>query len=180
MTAGAEILHGQPVWNWRALTVRGVAERAGVTERTVYRHFASERDLRDAVLVRLQEEAGVDLEGGLNLGDLRAVTARVLSYVSSFPLEPRTPGDPTLAAAKDRLHEALLDAVAPMTADWPESDRVLAAAMLDVLWGVVTYERLVDAWRLDPDEAIRGVTWVIGLVEDAIRDGRRPGPGEDT
>ena len=30
IAAGAELLHGFPVWNWRALTVRSVAERARV------------------------------------------------------------------------------------------------------------------------------------------------------
>src|SRR5204862_2508851 len=40
IAAGVDILHGFPVWNWRALTVGAVAERAGVNERTVYRHFA--------------------------------------------------------------------------------------------------------------------------------------------
>ena len=46
--------------------------------------------------------------------------------------------------------------------------------MLDVLWSVTSYERLVADWNLDPDDAIRGATWVIGLVEDAIRKGTRP------
>ena len=41
--------------------------------------------------------------------------------------------------------------------------------MLDVLWSVVSYERLVVDWELDPKDAIRGITWVIGLVEDAVR-----------
>jgi AcrR family transcriptional regulator len=176
ISAGAELLHGFPVWNWRALTVRGVAERAGVNERTVYRHFASERELRDAVLARLEEEASVDLEG-LRLEDLQDLTARILEYVSSFPLEPRTPRDPTLAAAHARQREALLAAVAPSTKQWPEVDRVIAAAMLDVLWSVVSYERLVADWELEPKEAIRGLTWVIGLVEEAIRRGRRPNCG---
>ncbi len=48
--------------------------------------------------------------------------------------------------------------------------------MLDVLWSVASYERLVVDWGLDPKDAITGVTWVIGLVEEAIRDGRRPQP----
>ena len=48
--------------------------------------------------------------------------------------------------------------------------------MLDVLWSVSSYERLVAYWRLDPDDAIRGAMWVIGLVEDAVRAGRRPKP----
>ena len=48
--------------------------------------------------------------------------------------------------------------------------------MLDVLWSVVSYERLVADWQLDPEDAIRGLTWVIGLVEDAVRGRRRPVP----
>ena len=54
--------------------------------------------------------------------------------------------------------------------------RTIAAAMLDVLWSVVSYERLVADWELDPKEAIRGVTWVIGLIENAIRNGPPPQP----
>ncbi len=95
--------------------------------------------------------------------------------MSSFPLEPRTPRDPTVAAANQRQREALLAAVAPSTTAWSPVDRALAASMLDVLWSVVSYERLVVDWELDPKDAIRGITWVIGLVEDAIREGRGPG-----
>lgn len=173
IAAGAELLHGYAVWNWSALTVRGVAKRAGVNERTVYRHFASEQELREAVFLRLQEESGVDLEG-LELADLQAVTARLFEYVSSFPLEPRTQVDATLAAASRRQREALFAAVELHTRKWPVTDRALAAAMLDVMWSVSSYERLVADWKLDPEQAIRGVTWVMGLVEAAIRDGRRP------
>jgi AcrR family transcriptional regulator len=175
ISAGAELLHGFPVWNWRALTIPGVAERAKVNERTVYRYFPRERDLRDAVLARLEAEAGVDLES-VRLEDLRDFTARVLEYVSAFPLEPRTLRDPTLAAAHARQRRALLAAVTPATRAWPESDRDLAAAVLDVLWSVASYERLVADWQLEPQQAIRAVTWVMGLVEDAIRRGRGPDP----
>ncbi len=173
LTVGAELLHGFPIWNWRALTVRAVAARAGVNERTVYRYFTSERELRDAVMGRLEEEAGVDVEG-LRLEAVADVTAQIFEYVSSFPLEPRTPRDPTVAAANQRQREALLAAVAPSTAEWSAIDRALAASMLDVLWSVVSYERLVVDWELDPQDAIRAITWVIGLVEDAVREGRPP------
>jgi hypothetical protein len=46
--------------------------------------------------------------------------------------------------------------------------------MLDVLWNVASYERLVADWGLDPKDAVAGVTWAIGLVENAIRSGNRP------
>jgi AcrR family transcriptional regulator len=173
LTAGAELLHGFPIWNWGALTVRAVAERAAVNERTVYRYFARERELRDAVMGRLEEEAGVEVEG-LRLEGVADVTSRIFEYVSSFPIAPRTPRDPTVAAANQRQREALLAAVAPSTTTWSAVDRALAASMLDVLWGVVSYERLVVDWDLDPKDAIRGISWVIRLVEEAIRDGRGP------
>jgi AcrR family transcriptional regulator len=175
ISAGVDILHGFPVWNWRALTVGAVAERAGVNERTVYRYFASERDLRDAVMARQESEAEVVLEG-LALEDLQAHTARILEYVSSFPLQSRTPDDPTLTAAHERQRAALVAAVSERADTWPETDRALAAAMFDVLWSVASYERLVVDWNLDPNDAITGATWVIGLVADAIRNGQRPRP----
>ena len=101
ISAGAALLHGFPIWNWRALTVHAVAERAEVNERTVYRHFATERELRDAVLRRLEEESGVDMEG-LTLDGVQGITARMLEYVSNFPLEPRMVRDQTVAAANER------------------------------------------------------------------------------
>jgi AcrR family transcriptional regulator len=173
LAAGAELLHGFPTWNWAALTVRAAAERAGVTERTVYRYFATERDLRDAVLERFEEESGVDV-AGLALDDVGPVTARMLRYVSSFPIAPRTPRDETVAAANARQRAALLAAVEPHTEEWSAQDRAVAGAVLDVLWSVVSYERMVVDWDLAPEDAIRGLTWTIGLVEQAVRDGRVP------
>src|SRR5262245_51632214 len=84
VAAGTELLHGFAVWNWRALTVRAVAERAGVNERTVYRYFANERELRDAVLERLERDSGIALDG-LELDDIQEHTRRILAYVSTFP-----------------------------------------------------------------------------------------------
>jgi AcrR family transcriptional regulator len=174
VAAGAELLHGYPVWNWDALTVREVAQRAGVSVRTVYRHFASERALRDAVMVELESEAGVDLDA-LTLDDLQRFTAQIFEFVSSFPLEPRTPHDPTLISTNQRQNEALLAAIADATDGWSDDDRRLAAAMFDVLWSLGTYERLVADWGLSPHDAIKAATWTIGLLKSAIVEGRRPG-----
>ena len=171
--AGADLLHELPIWDWGALTVRAVAARSEVNERTVYRYFPSERALRDAVLVRLEQESGVELDG-MRLEDVADVTARMFEYVSSFPLAPRTPPDPTVLAANQRQRDALLSAVTAAARTSSPADRTIAAAMLDVLWSVVSYERLVAEWELDPEDAIRGLTWVIGLVEDAVRAGRHP------
>jgi AcrR family transcriptional regulator len=173
VTAGAELLRGSSIRDWGALTIRAVAERAGVNERTVYRHFANERVLRDAVMHRLEQEAGIDLTQ-MRLEDIADVTARMFRHVSAYPLDPRSPLDPTLRDANQRQRDALVAAVAERAARWSAADRTLAAATFDVLWGVASYERLVVDWQLDREEAIRAITWVIELVEEAVREGRRP------
>jgi AcrR family transcriptional regulator len=173
VAAGCELLRGSSIRDWRALTMRGVAERAGVNERTVYRHFTNERGLRDAVMQRMEAQAGIDL-AGLELEGIAEAARRIFAEVSAHPLPLRPVLDPTLGDASQRQHAALLRALAPRTEGWSDAERTVTAAMFDVLWGVAPYERLVADWGLDPDDAVRGITWVIGLIEDAVREGRRP------
>jgi hypothetical protein len=76
-----------------------------------------------------------------------------------------------VAAANQRQRAALLGAVGTAAPGWSDVDRRTAAGLLDVLWSVVSYERLVVDWGLDPPDAIRALTWAVGLVEDAVRSG---------
>lgn len=173
VVAGSELVHGFPRWDWSGLTVRAVARQAGVNERTVYRHFGSERGLHDAVMRRLVEEAGNPLDG-LTLAGLAPVVADLFAYLGSFATAPRTTDDPTFRAVDEDRRRALLDAVRPSTPGWPDEDRAMAAALLDVLWSVTTYERLVAAWGLDAEQATRAVTGLVDLLVDGIGAGRRP------
>ena len=174
VAGGAKLVHGLPTWDWRDLTFRAAGERAGVSERTVFRHFATERELRQAVLQRLFEESGITLDG-LELDEFAGVAARLFRYLSSFPVSSQRPEDPAFAAMDQHRRDALLDAVVRATRGWPERDRRMAAAVLDMMWSVPAYERLLTVWQLDAGHVARAVTWVIGLIEEAIRDGRRPG-----
>lgn len=178
VAAGSDILHGSRVHDWSALTIRSAAERAGVSERTAYRYFENERALRDAVIQRLQEESGIDLDG-LALGAVGDVAARIFRHVSTFPRTRRASTEPTLTEASRRQHEALLRAVEAKAAAWPETDRVVAAAALDVLWSVASFERLVVDWGFEREDAIRAITWVVELVENAILANHRPGEGTE-
>jgi len=173
VVAGSDLLHRSDVRDWGTLTIRAVAERAGVNERTIYRHFTNERGLRDAVMQQFEKEAGIELEG-MHLEDVAGVAARILEHVSSFPLAARPALDPTLDDANRRQHEALLGAVSIQAQRWSDDECLMAAGMLDVLWSVSTYERLVRDWHLDADQAIEAISWVIGMVEVAVRRGRRP------
>jgi AcrR family transcriptional regulator len=174
--AGAELLREFPIRDWGALTVRAVAGRAGVNERTVFRHFANEKELRDAVMHRLESQSGIEL-AKLRLDGIADASARIFRHVAAYPRIVRPDLDPTLAEASRRQHEALVSAVEPHTAGWTTNDRILAAAAFDVLWAVSSFERLVADWHLDPEDAIRAMTWVIDLLQQAIAADRRPPSG---
>jgi AcrR family transcriptional regulator len=173
VSAGCELLQRSSIRDWKELTIRAVAERAGVNDSTVFRHFGSERGLKDAVMHRLEQQAGIDLDQ-LALDDVADVATRIFDTVSSHPVDSRDPLDSTLAEAGRRQREALQRAVAPFTSEWSEPDRAMAAAMLDVLWGVGVYEHLAVDWQLDHASAVSGITWVIELINTAIREGDRP------
>ena len=167
IAAGLALLRASSVRDWQGLTIRAVAEEAGVNERTVYRHFVNEQGLHDAVMHRLEDEAGIELQG-MQLEDIADVTARIFEHVATFPPDARPPLDPTLMEAKRRQQAALLAAVAARTAAWSEADRTFVAAIFDILWSVASYERLVVDWAIDPSDATRGIAWVIGLLREAI------------
>jgi AcrR family transcriptional regulator len=171
--AGCRLLRRSSIRDWRVLTVRAVAEEAGVNERTVYRWFGDEQGLRDAVMHRLEEESGIDLDG-LALEDVSTAAQRILGHVAQYPMRTRPPLDPTLAEAGRRQREALFSAVAARSAAWTDQQRRSVAALLDVLWSVGTYERLVADWEFDADQAIAAVTWAIGLLTEAVGEGDRP------
>ena len=170
--AGSELVHGFPSWDWRNLTFRAVAERTGVSERTVYRHFGTEQQLHRAVMHRLEEEAGVNYDG-LRLEDFASVTERAFTAFSSFAVSPSQPAPPFVEEDRDR-RQALLAAVSLAATDWTNMEMEMAAAILDVIGATPAYERLTTTWNLDLPSATRAASWAIDLIRAAIRDGHRP------
>jgi AcrR family transcriptional regulator len=165
LVAGVELVRGFDSWDWSALTFRAVAQRAGVGERTVYRHFPNERGLRDAIMDRLGEEAGVDYEQ-LTLADVGEVAGRMFRSLGSFAVSNVTspPNDPTFVAVDQSRRDALVRAVAEAQPGLSEQQQVTLAAALDVLWGVPSYDRLVSAWGMSPDDAVGVLEWAIGRL----------------
>jgi AcrR family transcriptional regulator len=170
VVAGAEIVHSFPIWNWDAVTHRAVAERSTVSLRTVYRYFPTERELRDAVLERLAVEASVNFEA-LRMEDLSDTVNRLIGSLAEFPRAPRSKMEPTIETVRRKQRDAYAAAVARVAKEWTERDQQLAAAMVYVVSTNSAYTTLVDEWGFDPKEAALGITWVIDLIRDALRDG---------
>lgn len=178
LTAGSELVHEFTTWDWRGLTFRAVAERAGVGERTVYRYFATERELHDAVMRRLGEESGISYDN-LSLDKMGLTARRLFESLPSYAIahwDEQQVVAGTLLAEELRRRDAVAGAVSEPTSDWTNEESRMAAGVLDLLWSVQSYQRLLHAWGLDGEQATRAITWAIGVLSDAIRAGQRPLP----
>ena len=175
VVAGSELVHGFDGWDWTGLTYRAVAERAGVGERTVYRHFPTERQLHDAVMQRLHEEAGVAYED-VTSANLTEVTARVLASLARFAPGPTLalPDDPTFAEVDERRRAALRRVVAELGVEGDEAETL--AALLDVLWNLPAFDHLLRGWDLGAERASAALRWLIEVVLRSAAAGDRP-PG---
>lgn len=172
VAAGSELVHEFETWDWRELTFKAVAARAGVGERTVYRHFPTERHLHDAVMQRLETEAGVSYDD-VTLANLGEVTARVFASLQRFSVAHSAPSpeDPAFVSSDVRRRDALLRAVTSASPQLPDEKRRAVAGLLDVLWSPATYERLVAVWGLDGAAATGAIDWLMGEVTRAIDRG---------
>lgn len=174
ITAGSELVHSMPSWDWRNLSAAAVGKQAGVSERTVHRHFASERSLRAAVLQRLVEESDVDI-GQLELGDFGSTIDKLFRYLQSFSVASSTVQSDPMLEEMDRFRTgALLDAVVRATPDWDKARQENAAALLDMLWQPQLQERLMTVWGFDGDRTVQLITWLFDEIECAIRKNRSP------
>jgi AcrR family transcriptional regulator len=175
LSAGADLARDAETWDWSDLTFKAVAERAGISERTVYRYFSSEHDLHTAVMARLTEDAGVDYSH-LTLDSMAGTAARVFDTIGAFAAAkeglPR-PSAMLKAGALER-REALERAVDAEFPDEPREERVAIAATLDILWNTASHALLVQSWEMTPKEATATIAWAIDVVRSVIAVRRQP------
>ncbi len=171
--AGTQLVREFTTWDWDELTFRAVSERAEVSERTVYRHFPTERHLHDAIMGRLEDQAGIAYEH-VELDNFAEVTARLFASLGRFAIKDSigAPHGAAFVGAEAKRHDALDRAVvAPQLSD---AQRRALAGLLDVLWSPPTYERLVGSWNLDKSEAVEAVQWLIAKVIAAVENNEAP------
>ncbi len=171
---GAALVHEFSEWNWKHLTYRAVSERSGVSERTIYRHFPTDEQLKNAVMQHLVKESGVDLED-FQLADFSDAVAKMFTYLASFAIQPAAvPDEPAFVSMDTQRREVLEGAVRRAAPSWPDEQVRSAAAALDTFWNPPALERLALVWGLSPDQATATTSWVIELIVDAIQRNSPP------
>jgi AcrR family transcriptional regulator len=144
-----------------ATTTAQIAERAGVTERTYFRHFADKREvlfggeteLRDTMIGAITNAPAGDSALDLVLG---AYAAAIPLFVEGRPIALRRAaimaGVPALQERAQAKSAALIDAIvaALVARGIPEPSARLAAQV-----GAAAFQRAGAAWYPDPTQDLR-------------------------
>jgi hypothetical protein len=124
---------------------------------------------------QLESEAGVSYED-VDLTNIGDVTAKVFASLQRFSVRTSVerPQDPTFVGVDVRRRDALLRAVSASAPEWSAAEKHATAALLDVLWNVPSYERLVGEWGIDAADATRAIGWLMSKVVGAIEEDDPP------
>jgi AcrR family transcriptional regulator len=179
LEAVATLTVRRPDGTW---TFEDIAAEAGVSPRTVYRHFPHRQDLQTALYERMV--AGIGATGAPPPDDLttwqqtlrRVLRAalddepfqRALLVAAADPAARRYQAEERLATVEAALGPRL-DGLDPA-----EQDRIVG--LLRVVASTTTLFQLVDTTRLDPDGAVEAIVWAVATLADvaAPASGVRP------
>jgi AcrR family transcriptional regulator len=159
-----------------ALSVPAVAERAGMSVRTVYRHYANKEALVDAAVHMGSETLHATYpRGARNLSNLRSIIsvlwpelAENRDMVTVFRATPAG-----VAARRVRLEHRLVEITEVLDdelPDLPADDKRRLAALLTVLLGSSLMLDLTEGLGLDMEEAIRCGGFAMEAAVAAARE----------
>jgi AcrR family transcriptional regulator len=159
------------------LTMDAVAERVGVSLRTVYRYFPDRASLLTAALARHNEAVPFQPptrpeQIGAAYGELFPRFDEVAAVVQAV-LAARVGGSVRWDARSQRIRE-IEEALAPACDRLPPQEAEQATAVIVYLANALAWLSLRDESGLDGDQSGAAITWAIDtLVADLHRRNRR-------
>lgn len=174
LDAVLELLEEEPEGGF---SLARVAERAGVGERTLYRHFATREELFAAAGELLVERLGmpIGIEGGPN-----AIPASFLDASARLMRHPRLAralvasegGRAVRGGPRHRRSEAIAETLAPLLTSLGAAEAERATALVQQLCSASAWLRLHEETGISPDEARLAIAWALETLIADLRERR--------
>jgi AcrR family transcriptional regulator len=156
------------------ITFKAVAERAGVTEMTVYRHFPTRDDLLQGLWRHLNDAMGDDL-GIPDSAD--ALFAQHDKLFSGFDrIAPQivasistTQGREMRASLNKQRRKAFLAIVEDAAPHFGAAEKTAAASVLQLLHSAYAWDSLREQWGLNGKAAGKATKWAIEILLKDMR-----------
>lgn len=153
-----------------------VAERAGVSRRTVYRYYPDQAALRAAAWARVGPAGGIPRTLGEFVGGLPARFANFDDKADAMTVVMASAeGRAIRNVMKEERVAAFRAMLAPNVAALAEPDRTRAIAAIQFLGSGFAWREMRDQWDLDGAEAAAACRWALEvLLADLERRGGKP------
>lgn len=163
------------------ITSREIAEAAGVSQPTLYRHFPDREAMLHGITARIADRMYTP-DGPPTPSDLDSMgTAIEARFIVSedFPVEVRAEAllnaDPRRYSDETRdVSELVLEAVASDLPELDDGTRVRVAGLLRCLGSSQTWLRMREEFDVPGTESGPLVRWAIETLIEEIRDGGLP------
>jgi AcrR family transcriptional regulator len=169
------------------ITTREIAERAGVSQPTVYRHFPDRNALLEGLTARIV--AAMEASGGegelTTLDDLAPRAERGLALTEAHAVEATAEAvlnaDPRRLSTDSRARSAeLLRVVADSLPEYDERDHLRITALLRNLYTVQTWLRMREEFGIPGEESGPIVAWAMSTLVREIKVGNFPRAASET
>lgn len=160
------------------ITHAAVARAAGVSERTVYRHFPTVSALHDAFSRHQERRFGRDQGDELSLDELptsyerwpdRIESTTALDYMLNEPAEP-----PMLTRSRRKRYERLERALREVVPDATKTQVRQLVLVFGALLSPEVFRRGKALLRMDPRQVVPGPAWALRVLIDRLRKGEAP------
>jgi AcrR family transcriptional regulator len=157
-----------------SITFKAVAERAGVTEMTVYRHFPSRQDLLQGLWEHLNRQMdpaiGMPASAQALCDQHRALFTGFDSIPSQIIASITTAqGREMRAALNGKRRKAFMAIVDGVAGRLGRQERTRAAAVLQLLHSAYAWASLREQWGLSGAEAGEATLWAIDTLLNDLK-----------
>jgi AcrR family transcriptional regulator len=163
------------------VTTREIAATAGVSERTVYRHFPDREAMLEGLSGRMRDLAGVNPAAGFqSIDDLAPTAIRLMAALDENYATARAEAvfnaDPRRFAAETQANtRQLRELVSRGLPDLDEREQLHIAAVIRCLISSQAWLRMREEFGIPGNESGPVLAWVIDIIVRDLRAGNGPG-----